>query len=669
MLKIRSSLLAPTAALLMTLAPVMAHANARPVIAPLPDMDVQVGETVQVRVIPSDADGHVPALRLINPPSGSTFFDNRDGTRTFAWTPQTKDKGVVEITFEAADAKDSSLKTVRQLYISVVTSKETNLAPSIKPLSDQTITLGSQFDFQVIPVDPEGHVPSLRATPMPEGARFDDNRDGTRQFQWTPQTAPTTVEVTFKAIDADDRTLFNTQTVTLKVLNAPDTTPGSTSDDNNSTTTDLSYNSPPPSYSSDEQEPALGQGSNTSTETDDLVDPKVVALKTFTSHTTLGFTGELSEDSIHVSWNEDPEALGYNVYRQGKYVTTVWSNSYTEHELFDQDYYYEIQAFDQTKTIYYYVATGLTVSVTTTGRTDPSKPKSDPDLLQDYELIFADEFNGNSLDTSKWNTSFLWGDDIIINGELQHYVDIKNEPDFGYNPFSFDGESLTINSIETPSELAHKASGQPYLSGLITSYDALQFVYGYAETRAKVTFGRSYWPAFWLLNAYYGQGGDDPEIDIMEFIGHDQDVVYHTYHYYDEYGQLRSTKSEPTPGIDYTSDFHTFAVEWKPGTIIYFVDGIEVHRVTNSKVSQQSMYLIANTAMGGWWAGNPDETTPFPGKYMIDYIRVYQRVTPFDDVMLNDDMTELPYADDMPGKVVPNHRPTLEQWPAGYPYK
>lgn len=388
----------------------------------------------------------------------------------------------------------------------------------------------------------------------------------------------------------------------------------------------------------------------------------------FTSHTTPGFTGEVIDDSIHVTWNADPDALGYNVYRQAEYVTTVWENSYVESDLFDKDYYYEIQAFDATKTIYYYVATGLTVSVRSAGRTDPAQAKANPDRLRDYELIFSDEFNGDTLDTSKWNTSLLWGDEIIINGEVQYYVDINNKPDFGFNPFSFDGENLTINSIKTPSELSEKALGQPYLSGVITSYDSLQFIYGYAETRAKVTFGRGYWPAFWLLNAYYGQGGDDPEIDIMEFIGHDQDVVYHTYHYYDADGKLRSTESEPTPGIDYTADFHTFGVEWKPGTIIYYVDGIEVHRVTDPKVSQQSMYVIANTALGGWWAGDPDETTPFPGEYVIDYIRVYQRTTPFDDVLLNDGMTNVPFADDIPGQAIPNHRPTPEQWPAGYPH-
>ncbi len=399
----------------------------------------------------------------------------------------------------------------------------------------------------------------------------------------------------------------------------------------------------------------------------------------FESLTTEGFTGEVLDDSIRIRWKKDPDARGYNVYKQAEYYTTVFTTEFNDTDVYDQDYYYEIQAFDHgangADVGYYYIATGLTVSASTLGRTDPNRPEPNDDLLKDYELVFADEFNGSSLDTSKWNTSFLWGTDLIINSEEQYYVDIANDPSFGFNPFTFDGNNMTINTIKTPPALASKSLNQPYLSGLITSYDAFKFTYGYAEVRAKMTHGRGYWPAFWLLNAYYG--GDDPEIDIMEFIGDNQDVVYHTFHYHDENGKLRSTESKPTPGIDYTADFHTFSVEWKPGSIIYFIDGLEVHRITDPKVPMEQMYLLANTAVGGWWAGSPDESTTFPGKYVIDYIRVYQKATLYNDgMLLSDDMTgstsggmtSVPYADEIPDKVSPNHRPSKEQWPEGYPY-
>ena len=420
-----------------------------------------------------------------------------------------------------------------------------------------------------------------------------------------------------------------------------------------------------PTVTDDSTPPASEEATETPVSDNESTDPVSSSEQTlFYSVTTPGFNGEVLTDSIRVTWPVDPNARGYNVYRQAEYVTSVFTEEYIDDDVYDSNYYYEIQAFDNDDTLYY-VATGLTVKARTLGTTDPNAPVPNTQLLDGYDLVFSDEFNGSELDSTKWNTSYLWGTDLIINSEEQYYVDTINDPDFGFDPFTFDGENLTINSIKTPSALADKALNQPYLSGVITSYDAFKFTYGYIETRAKVTFGRGYWPAFWLLNAYYVD--DKPEIDIMEFIGHDQDVVYHTYHYYDSEGVLRSTPSQATPGVDYTADFYTYAVEWKPGTLIFYIDNVEVHRVVDSKVSQQEMYVIANTALGGWWAGPPDNTTPFPGEFTLDYIRVYQKSQPYDDTLLDDGISQVPFADQIFGTSSPSHRPSIEDWPEGYP--
>ncbi len=384
----------------------------------------------------------------------------------------------------------------------------------------------------------------------------------------------------------------------------------------------------------------------------------------FTATNTDGFVGEVLDDGVvKVTWQKDPTARGYNVFRQAKYITTVFAEEYIDTDTFDESYYYEIQAFDYDEN-YNYVAVGLTVNVSGTGRVNPDSPKPKENILDGYELVFSEEFNGSELDSSKWVTQYLWGDELVINSEEQHYVDIQNKPDFGYNPFSFDGEAITISAIETPDDLKDKAFGQKYLSGVITSYDSFKFTYGYVEARVQLPFGRGLWPAFWLLNAYYVD--DKPEIDIMEFIGHNQDVAYHTYHYYDGEGNLRSTESEGTVGIDFTNGWHTFAVEWLPGQLIFYVDGIERHRVIDSKVSQQEMYIIANTALGGWWPGSPDSSTPFPAEYKIDYIRAYQRV----GEPLADPTEGLPSQlklwDDVPN-TSPSHLPPFELWPEGYP--
>ena len=391
-----------------------------------------------------------------------------------------------------------------------------------------------------------------------------------------------------------------------------------------------------------------------------------VRTRKFVSATTAGFTGQLLDNGdVRIRWNSDPDAEGYNVYRNARYYKTVRSTGFTDTGLFDRDYYYEIQSFTPGENKRFrHVATGLTVKVRGLGRLDPNAPRPDPNRLDGYDLVFADEFDTGTLDTSKWNTSYLWGPELTINSEKQYYVDTRRDPDFGFDPFTFENGNLVINSIPTPAALREKANNKPYLSGVITSYDAFKFTYGYAEMRARMPYGKGYWTAFWLLNAYYGD--EDPEIDIVEFIGHDQDVAYHTYHYYDRHGNLRSTKSEPTPGIDFTADFHTFGVDWRPGSLVFYIDGVEVHRISDPEVSDQDMYLIANTALGGWWPGSPNASTPFPGRYEIDYIRVYRQRAPYERAPFSDQPSGVAPAPDVP-RASPGHRPSFDLWPEGYP--
>ena len=289
----------------------------------------------------------------------------------------------------------------------------------------------------------------------------------------------------------------------------------------------------------------------------------------------------------------------------------------------------------------------------------PVSSYATPDLT-DFSLVFSDEFSGASLDSSKWNTSFLWGPYLQINNEEQLYVD-----ELGINadsmlsnggqtpsPFELTGSSLKISAIRSnnsslpprPAETDpiwadypeyrynddYSTADAKYMSGVISSYDAFRFTHGYAEARVKLPYGQGLWPAFWLLTSFYVE--DVPEIDIMEYLGHDRETVYHTYHHFEPQNNWRlvSTPSYTTNHADFTADWHTFGVLWDADKIIWYVDGVEARRITSDdyKIPNQAMYVIANLAVGGNWPGSPDGSTEFPAEYELDYIRVYQREAP-----------------------------------------
>jgi len=143
--------------------------------------------------------------------------------------------------------------------------------------------------------------------------------------------------------------------------------------------------------------------------------------------------------------------------------------------------------------------------------------------------------------------------------------------------------------------------------------------YGYYEARMKVQGGQGVWPAFWLLPTSQKW---PPEIDIMELLGGRTNRILLTSHWADALGKSQEDSSTIT-GPDFTKGWHTYAVNWQPGRIDWYIDGRMAKSVRSENVSSEPMEIILNLAIGGRLPGNADSTTPFPRTAQIDYVRVY----------------------------------------------
>ena len=260
-------------------------------------------------------------------------------------------------------------------------------------------------------------------------------------------------------------------------------------------------------------------------------------------------------------------------------------------------------------------------------RAAPSAPLAKAPDGRALALSFSDDFtswrpfrHGQGV----WRTWFRDGTGepltertLAGNKELQLYVDPDWAPDggppIGLNPFSLHDGVLEIRLEPTPARLKERLSGYRYVSGLISSQPSFRQQYGYFEMRAKLPRGKGIWPAFWLLPADLAW---PPEIDIMESVG-DPSKVYVTLH----------SKTAPSQGTEVPvtpDDFHVYAVEWDAKQVVWYVDGREVKRQATPADMHKPMYLLANVASGGDWAGAPDASTPFPARMSIDYIRAYR---------------------------------------------
>lgn len=220
-----------------------------------------------------------------------------------------------------------------------------------------------------------------------------------------------------------------------------------------------------------------------------------------------------------------------------------------------------------------------------------------------WVLTFEDHFDGRALDRSHWSTEYPSGG----NGERQYYAQ---------DAFEVKDSSLNIVATQKPSH------GYPYSSGIIHTRSLFSQQYGRFVVRARLPYGRGFWPAFWLLS----QPHNGPaEIDGFEMLGHDPRTIYMSNHWKDEGASVKHQTVNLSGETDFSAGFHTFEIVWSQARIDWSVDGVMQHTTTQG-VPSEPMFLLINLAVGGKWPGNPDDDTHFPGIMQIDYVRAYQKV-------------------------------------------
>jgi len=243
--------------------------------------------------------------------------------------------------------------------------------------------------------------------------------------------------------------------------------------------------------------------------------------------------------------------------------------------------------------------------------------------LNEYELTFRDEFDGETLNEDIWFTDPYWRPNHpqqhIINDERQAYIRDAIELQDGVL-------RIKIQKQHAP----YAGQVMDYTSGLISTWNGgFGQKYGYFEIRCRLPATKGLWPAFWLFPRKDNKfGSPGSEIDVFEYWPHENRDEFAVNIHWDGYEEYHRSDLHRVKSRNLTNEFNVYGVEITPNEVVFFFNGKEIAHHSGPGVSHDHMHLIANCAVVSRGA----KDSLLPDYFEIDYIRVYQRKKPFVDL-------------------------------------
>lgn len=224
-----------------------------------------------------------------------------------------------------------------------------------------------------------------------------------------------------------------------------------------------------------------------------------------------------------------------------------------------------------------------------------------------YHLVFEDEFEGDTLDDTRWEKC-----------PEQHRQDLNNywDDEMSY----LDGSGHLIIGMDV--------RGDRYVSGGVRSKNRFERAYGYYEICCSVNTIPGYWTAFWLHNDCVSdetQGGrNGTEIDIYESPYCSRGEIQHTLNW-DGYGDAHKSEGKIVKADVYDGELHTFGLLWTEQEYVFYIDGTETWRTDAAAAGgtcEVPLYMKI-TAETGSWAGPLPVRTRLPDHMTVEWVRVY----------------------------------------------
>jgi beta-glucanase (GH16 family) len=276
--------------------------------------------------------------------------------------------------------------------------------------------------------------------------------------------------------------------------------------------------------------------------------------------------------------------------------------------------------------------TGSDPAAECSGSTPPVAPPSGG-----WQCTFDDEFNGDALDTSKWQPQ-LSSTSGYTTGALPDLVCYVDDPD----TISESGGTLNLSVVQTPTTQACGQAQTPFEGGMVSSYQIFTQRYGFFEARAKLPASTldGLQETLWLYpenQTLFGPFPDSGEIDYGEFYSEFPTTDIPVVHF-------PGSQDDPNATNDYCSiagtatagQFNTYALLWTPTTITAYFNGMPC--ITDNYAPYVASpdaapgpfnqpFFMAFTSALGYGSDSPvgqDTSQELPATMSLDWMRVWQ---------------------------------------------
>ena len=247
----------------------------------------------------------------------------------------------------------------------------------------------------------------------------------------------------------------------------------------------------------------------------------------------------------------------------------------------------------------------------------------------EWELYWNDEFDGKTLDTTKWTCE---------SGTTTIYIEKEEN-------VTVQGGNLILTARNADPSTN---KGKKFTTGAVNTGDKFSFQYGRLEFRARLPYGEGVHPGLWTMGNYYRTTNDElgwprcGEIDVMELVGAGGEADQYTESYNrrttcnlhwganrDEHREIGTTSYYIQDG-SLADDYHVYACEWDEESITFYFDDI---KIAEKKLNDPDMgdafkqphWIIMSFSLDSKGQHIADETTPLPQSMYVDYVRVYKK--------------------------------------------